>query len=100
MKISKPFMKYLKDGFFKCLCLFEEQNETTSQYINSFSYELYGLQYLVNEEQEVILSMILGILEHLYDDSLQPEYDMELIRREIFHCMNNLVNKLAEIGDV
>jgi len=96
MKLPVEYVSYLKDGFFKILCLFEEKNQGLSRYIESFSYELYGLQYLIDDKKEIIT--LLSILEHFYDDSLAPEPDIKIIRGEVFHCIS-LINKMFKVGD-
>lgn len=97
MEIKNEYIDYLKGGFYKCLCLFEEKNDGLSTYIDSFSYEVYGLQYLV-EDGDRIITTLLCILEHFYDDSIEPEPDIKIIRSEVFHCIN-LVDKLFKVGD-
>lgn len=88
----------LKDKNFKILYLFEEQNEGLSTYIHSFIYELEGLRYRVNRQQDSILQTIISDLEHMYSDSLSPSPDIDIIRREIFGHMS-LFNKLFEMGE-
>ncbi|MGG3987519.1 hypothetical protein [Bacillus smithii] len=98
---KKNYFAYLIDQFYKVLCLFEEKNLGLTTFIDSLSYEIYGLQYRVkNNESRVIIDSLLNILEHLYDDSLQAEYDLKVIKREIFHC-TSLVEKMRdkEFGD-
>lgn len=97
MSIPKEYVEYLKGGFYKCLCLFEEANEGLSSYINSFSYEVYGLQYLIDEKKEIVITL-LSVLEHFYDDSFEPKPDIKIIRSEVFRCIN-LINKLFKVGD-
>lgn len=96
MNISVEYIKYLKDRFYETLCLFEEKNDGLSRYIESFSYELYGLQYLVEDTKTIIT--LLSILEHFYDDSLAPEPDVKVIRGEVFHCIS-LINRMFKVGD-
>lgn len=96
MKIPVEYVDYLKDGFFKILCLFEEKNQGLSRYIESFSYELYGLQYLIEDKKEIIT--LLSTLEHFYDDSFAPKPDIKIIRGEVFRCIS-LINTLFKVGD-
>lgn len=98
MKVNNKYIKYLKGGFFKCLCLFEEKNEGLSAYIKSFNYELYGLYYLLEDENDTIITL-LSILKHLYENSFEFEPDLKLIRSEVFHCIN-LVDKIFKVGDI
>jgi len=97
MDIPKEYVEYLKGGFYKCLCLFEESNTGLSSYINSFSYEIYGLQYLIDDKKEIVITL-LSVLEHFFDDSLEPNHDIKVIRSEVFRCIS-LINKLFEVGD-
>jgi len=97
MNIPNEYFEYLKGGFYKCLCLFEETNEGLSSYINSFSYEIYGLQYLIDDKKEIVITL-LSILEHFYDDSLEPKPNIKVIRSEVFRCIS-LINNLSKVGD-
>lgn len=97
MDIPKEYVEYLKGGFYKCLCLFEEANVGLSSYISSFSYEIYGLQYLIDDKKEIVI-ILLSVLEHFFDDSLEPNHDIKVIRSEVFRCIS-LINKLFEVGD-
>ncbi|KOS61437.1 hypothetical protein FJQ98_16690 [Lysinibacillus agricola] len=96
MNISDGYVNYLKDRFYETLCLFEEKNEGLPRYIESFSYELYGLQYLVEDTVTVIT--LLNILEHFYDDSLAPKPDIKVIRGEVFRCIS-LINRMFKVGE-
>lgn len=98
MEITIEYLEHLKGGFYKCLCLFEEKNDGLSRYISSFSYELYGLQYLMKSKKEYILTL-LCVLEHFYDDSLEAEPDIGIIRSEAFRCMS-LIEDMFKVGDV
>lgn len=94
--MSELYYKTLIDKLYKCLCLFEEKNEGLVSFIHSLAYEIYGLQYHVKEKELPIIESLTVILEHLYDDSLQVEYDLTIVRREIFHCMD-LIKKLEGV---
>ncbi|MGM7720496.1 hypothetical protein [Metabacillus sp. Hm71] len=98
MELTKEYVKSLKDKFYKLLCLFEERNTGLTQYIDSLNYEIYGLQYLVDKDKTQSVISLICILEHFYDDSLHPEVDLKVIRREIFHCMD-LIEKTFGVGD-
>lgn len=97
MKLSDNYKDYLKGEFYKCLCLFEEDNEGLSIFISTLLYEVYGLQY--KNVNPSILDTLSNILEHFYDDSLGAEYDIETIRRECFHCMKLINRLIQDVGD-
>lgn len=92
MDIPKYYIDNLKDRVFKVLPLMEECNDGVSSYIDSLIYEVYGLYYIVNEKEQSVIVTLLSILEHFYDDSIQPELDLVQIRREVFHCLT-LIDK-------
>lgn len=98
MFITKFHVEKLKDKVFKILYLFEDENEGLTTYIHSVIYELTGLRHRVNPIQDSMLQTMISVLEHMYDDSLSPDPDLEIIRREIFGLMN-LLDKLYEHGD-
>lgn len=97
-QLHKKYVKYLIDSFFKCLCLFEENNEGLTKYIDSLKYELEGLKNLVEDEYQDVVQILINILEHFYDDSLEPEPDLKRIRSEVFRC-TNLISKTFLNGD-
>lgn len=88
MKISKLYIKKLKNRIFKILPLFEEKNEGIATYIDSIIYEVYGLQYVVEEEVKPLIISILSILKHFHDDSLKSDVNIRQIKREVFHCLD------------
>lgn len=98
MEITVEYVAKLKNSIFKILPLAEEKNDGLLQYIDSLIYEIYGLQYLVEKDKQDILMRIVSILEHFYDDFIQPEYDINVIRREVFHCLD-LIKKSFKVGD-
>ncbi|MFO1442803.1 hypothetical protein KDN24_06190 [Bacillus sp. Bva_UNVM-123] len=98
MKVSQQYYNTLKNKLFKILCLFEEKNHGLTQFIDSLIYELYGLQYLIENDKYDSITSIIAILEHFYDDSLQSEVSIGVIRREVFHCMD-LIQKLIKDGE-
>ncbi len=98
MELTVEYIDRLKNSVFKILCLFEENNEGLSQNIDSLIYEMYGLQYIVSKEKIPVIISLISILEHFYDDSIQPEPDIKVIRREVFHCMD-LIEKSFKVGD-
>lgn len=97
MIITNDYIKSLKNSLYKCLCLFEEKNEGLPQFIDSLSYEIYGLHYLVENDKKPLVTSILCILEHFYDESILQDYDLKQIRREVFHCMD-LIEKSYKVG--
>lgn len=98
MALHNSYIKYLINSFYKCLCLFEEGNEELTKYIDSFSYEIYGLKYTVEDEYQDVIQTLINILEHFYDDSLEPLPDLDVIKREAFRCIN-LIESTFKVGD-
>nr|BDD47808.1 hypothetical protein 9 [Bacillaceae bacterium] len=96
--VTIEYVNKLIGKIFKILPLFEEKNEGLSQYIHSINYEIYGLQYVVEKEDIPTITSLIGILEHFYDDSLQPDPDIKVIRREVLHCID-LIEKSFGVGD-
>lgn len=92
----KNYSESLKNSCFKILCLFEENNKGLTQYIDSLIYELHGLQYLLADGSKLI--SLISILEHFYDDSLQADFDISVIRREVFHCID-MIEKMRLADD-
>ena len=97
MKITKSYKKYLKNLFYKVLCLFEEENKELTLFLGSIIYELEGLEYVDNSNDHVMI-VLLSVLEHFYDDSLFEDYDIDTIRREVFKCIN-LIESSFKVGD-
>ncbi|MCP1159440.1 hypothetical protein [Bacillus infantis] len=95
MGINEKYIATLKNKVYKILPLFEESNSGLPQYLDSLIFEIYGLQYLVNEEEHHILISLICILEHFYDDCIQPDTDIPTIKREVFHCLD-LIDKSSE----
>ncbi len=98
MMLHDKYIKYLINNFYKCLCLFEENNDGLTKYISSFIYELEGLVYRLGEEHSDVIQTLLNILERFYDESIEPEPDLEQIRTQVFHC-TNLIKKTFKDGD-
>lgn len=90
------YLETLKNRLFKIIPLFEENNEGIYKYIDSLLFELSGMLYVVEgfKNNSMFLSII-ATLESLLDESLACEYDLSLIRREIFKCLN-IVEKLQQ----
>lgn len=98
MFVTKTHVEKLKGKVFKVLYLFEDENEGLTTYIHSTMYELEGLRRRVNVTQESMLLSVISGLEHMYDDSLAPDPDIEVIKREVMGYMS-LLDKMFEHGD-
>lgn len=98
MKIRKSHYNKLIDKVYKVYPFFTEGNEGLTTYINSLIYEFEGLEHRLNDTQASILVTIICIFEHFYDDSLAPNPDLKVIRREWLNCMN-LLEKISNHGD-
>lgn len=98
MKIRNSHYERLKGKIFKVYPFFTEKNEGLTTYISSLLYEFEGLEERLNDTQASILMTIISIFEHFYNDSIAPEPDLEVIRREWLNCLN-LMDKIAELGD-
>lgn len=98
MFITETHVEKIKNKVFKVLYLFEGRNEGLTTYIHSTMYELEGLRNRVNPIQDSMLQSIISGLEHMYDDSIAPDPDISIIRREIMGYMN-LLDKFYEHGD-
>lgn len=88
----------LQGKIFKIFMFFNEGNEGLTTYIDSLIYELEGLESSLNKKQYSILKTVVSILEHFSDDSIAPDPDLGVIRREWLNCMS-LIDKMAEHGD-
>lgn len=90
------YLETLKNRLFKIIPLFEENNEGIYKYIDSLLFELGGMIYVVKElkNNSMFLSLI-ATLESLLDESLAGEYNISLVRREVFRCLN-IVEKLQQ----
>lgn len=98
MIIRKSHYKRLVNKVFKIYPFFTEGNEGLTTYIDSLIYELEGLENMLNDTQASMLVTVISIFEHFYDDSLAPDPDLEVIRREWLNCMS-LIDKIADCGD-
>lgn len=96
--IRKSHFENLKNKVFKIYPFFTEKNEGLTTYIDSLIYEFQGLEHNLNDVQASMLQTIISIFEHFYDDSLSPDPDLQVIRREWLNCLN-LLDKIAEHGD-
>lgn len=83
---------------YKVYPFFIENNEGLTTYIDSLIYEFKGRIHDLNDIQASMMQTIIDIHEHFYDDSLAPEPDLHIIRREWLNCMN-LIDKISEHGD-
>lgn len=98
MAIRNSHYNNLKNKMFKIYPFFVEGNSGLTTYLNSLIYELEGLETRLNDTQASMLMTILSILEHFYDDSIAPDPDLNIVRREWLHCIN-LIDKIAKHGD-
>lgn len=90
------YLENLKNRLFKIIPLFEESNEGIYKYIDSLLFELGGMIYVVKElENNSMFLSLIATLESLLDESLAGEYNIHLIRREVFRCLN-IVEKLQQ----
>lgn len=93
--ITPHYKKYLKNKIYKLLPFFEENEENLPRYLDSLIYEMYGLQYLVDDKLHPMVVTLICILEHFYDECILGDYDIEIIRREVFHCLD-LIEKFIK----
>lgn len=98
MKITIAHIETVTGKIWKVLPLFEDKNSGLTAYIGSLIYELEGLSVRLDPQQESMLQTITDVLRHVYDDSLVPDPDLKIIRREILGC-TSLFNKIFEFGD-
>lgn len=98
MNIRQEHYKKLQGKVYKIFMFFTEGNEGLTTYIDSLIYEFKGLDHLLNDKQHSMLVTIISLFEHFYDDSLAPNPDLDVIRREWLNCMN-LIDKISEHGD-
>ena len=88
------YFQYLVNHFFKLLPMRENGAETLCQYMNSLMFEIGGFNRLfVETDYSAYIVTLLSILQGLIDD---PEIDIVVYRREVFHAIN-ICNKLQEI---
>lgn len=94
------YLETLKNRLFKIIPLFEENNEGIYKYIDSLLFELCGMIYVVEgfKDNGIFLSLI-ATLESLYDESLASEYDIPLIRREVFKCLSIIGKLQQKVGE-
>lgn len=101
------FDKYLDlliDGFYKILCLYEDQSETLYQHIQSFLFELSGSENIVEcFNDNPLFIVLLSTTESIGDDVLFGDFDNQsFIKREVFKSIS-IINKIRqftlEIGE-
>lgn len=97
IKITNTYVEYLKGNFFKCLCMFENKEDNLTTFIDSIIYEVYGLQYVIEGKEDLLLTL-LARLKHFYEDSQTDNPDIKRIRREVFNSMT-LIDKSLKVGD-
>jgi len=97
-ELINNYLISLKDRIFKILPLFEEENDGLFKYIDSLSHEMCGLQNLVVVLNNNYLYLsVLGTLESLLDEAVSSDYDLKMVRSDVFRCMT-CIDKLLD-GD-
>lgn len=92
------YLNGLIDRVYKILPLFEEENRFLEKYISSLLFEIDGLishKKLTNTD----LLKVVGTLESLGDCAIDAEYDIPLIRREVFKCttiIEKIISNMSE----
>ena len=94
-EMSLPnYFQYLVNHFFKILPMKESGEETLAQYMSSLRFEIMGFNRLFTETNyNAYVVTLLSILQGLIDE---PESDVSVFRREVFHAIN-ICNKLQEM---
>ena len=94
--LYKNYLQVLKDRIFKILPLFEEKNEGLFHYINSLTFELNGLQYVIEglHHSSYYISLLSSI-ESLLDESIEKVQDLKFIRSEVFRLIG-IIEKLQK----
>lgn len=109
-KMLEEYFNNMVNSVYKILPLFEERNEGLFKHIQSLTYELNGLPYLDFVSVDYQYITLLATLESMSDDALimsldasisEEEYkkSLELIRREVFKCINIVNNLASKSGD-
>ncbi len=98
-KLFVVYKKSLVDRTYKILPLYEESNEGLFANIQSLVYELHGLLNVIESlnENANFLSLI-ATLESLSDDSLFFYLDKDIVKREVFKCID-LIKKMDKSTD-
>lgn len=88
------YFQYLVNHFFKILPMKESGEETLMQYMCSLKFEIGGFYRLyVETNYNAYVITLMSILQGLIDD---PELDISVYRREVFHAIS-ICNKLRAI---
>lgn len=88
------YFQYLVNHFFKILPMKEHGEETLQQYMDSLMFEIGGFNRLfVETNYSAYVITLLSILQGLIDE---PELDISVYRREVFHAIS-ICNKLREL---
>lgn len=88
------YFQYLVNHFFKILPMKESGEETLNQYMCSLKFEIDGFNRLyVETNYNAYVITLLSILQGLIDN---PELDISVYRREVFHAIS-ICNKLRAI---
>jgi lipid II:glycine glycyltransferase (peptidoglycan interpeptide bridge formation enzyme) len=93
--LFKEYISNLVDRIYKILPLYEEQNEGLFKNIQSLIYELNGLTHVIEGCLDSEYLTLLATLESLSDDALVMDDNKEVVRREVFKCIN-IVKKIGE----
>lgn len=87
----RKYMRGLVDRFFKILPLWEDNEESLSEYLDSLLLELEGfngLMYALHDDRDFVT--LLAILRYFID---YPETNTHTVKREVFRAIS-ICNKL------
>lgn len=88
------YFQYLVDHFFKILPMKEQHEDTLDKYLSSLQFELIGFERLFSETNcNSATITLLSILQNMIDN---PDEDVSVIRREVFHAIS-ICNKLKSM---
>jgi hypothetical protein len=92
--LFSTYKRALVDRVYKILPLYEESNDGLFANIQSLVYELHGLLNVIESlnHNANYLSLI-ATLESLSDDSLFFDLEKEVVKREVFKCID-LIKKM------
>jgi hypothetical protein len=88
-ELFSNYSSSLIDRVFKILPLFEEKNEGLYKYVQSLIYELNGIFYVVDKlKYNAEYLILLATLESLSDDVMFSDVKSDVIKREVFKCID------------
>jgi len=94
--LFENYLETTKSRVFKILPLLEERNEGVFRYIDSLLFELYGIQYVVQEIKDSTPYLsVLATLESILDETIVETKDFKFIRSEIFKTIT-LIERLQK----